>query len=187
MAIRKVVGIDPDIDKSGWCEAQIDSDGIVTHTLQCLTEAEIKARFELFKSENISVLVAVENSWITALGKRIPLTYNTKKPMNDYERAKIAGNVAVNHATGQRIAKLVEEVIGKESLVYYYSNSGQRKKNPKYNQLTYELICKGEKIVPYKSTNPEKRDAFRACIGLITDMKRQYKKSSISKTPNLER
>ena len=183
MTNRKIVGIDPDTVLSGWCEAQIDSDGHITHTLELMSEKDIEARLELFKKEGIAVTVAVENSWETANGKSIPLTYNAKVGMSDFARAKIAGNVAVNHVTGKRIAQLVTDILGAESLTYYYSNSGLRKKNPKYSQMTYELICNREKIAPYKRTNPEKRDAFRACLPLIDALKSDYKRSqSKSKT-----
>jgi hypothetical protein len=176
MITRKVIGIDPDTVLSGWCEAQISSDGNITHTLELMSESAIQARLELFKKEGIAVIVAVENSWVTALGKSIPLTYNTKKPMSDYERAKIAGNVAVNHATGQRIARLVESILRSESLTYYYPNNGKFGKNSKYSQQMYEDICKSLGIVAYKRTNEEKRDAFRACLLLIDGLKSDYKR-----------
>lgn len=181
--IKKVIGIDPDTDLSGWCEAQIDDSGHITHTLELMSEKDIQSRLELFKKEGISVLVAVENSWVTAKGESIPLTYNAKEGMSDFARAKIAGNVAVNHATGKRIAQMVVDILGLESLTYYYSNSGLRKKNPKYSQITYELICNREKIVPYKRTNPEKRDAFRACLPLIDGLKSEYKRNLRRKDP----
>jgi len=173
---RKVVGIDPDTVLNGWCEAQISLDGNVTHTLELMSESDIQARLELFKKEGIAVTVAVENSWETANKKPIPLTYNTKNGMSDYMRAKIAGDVALNHAVGKRIAQMVIDILGSDSLTYYYSNSGLRVKNPKYSQMTYELICNREKIVPYKRTNPEKRDAFRACLPLIDGLKSDYKR-----------
>lgn len=176
MITRKVVGIDPDTVASGWCEAQIDSNGNVTHTFELMSESAIQSRLELFKKESIVVTVAVENSWETAKGKSIPLTYNAKAGMSDYARAELAGKVALNHAVGKRLAVLVVEILGESALTYYYPNKGDRKKNPKYSQITYELICNREKIVPYKRTNPEKRDAFRACLPLIDGLKSDYKR-----------
>jgi len=194
MTNRKVIGIDPDTVLSGWCEAQISSDGNVTHTLELMSESAIQARLELFKKEGIAVTVSVENSWQTAKGKSIPLTYNAKAGMSDYARAELAGKVALNHAVGKRLAVLVVEILGESALTYYYPNKGDRKKNPKYSQMTYELICNREKITPYKRTNPEKRDAFRACLPLIDGLKSDYKRNlrrkdplNLSNTPNVSK
>jgi len=183
MITRKVVGIDPDTVLSGWCEAQISLDGSVTHTLELMSESAIQARLELFKKEGIVVTVAVENSWQTAKGKSIPLTYNAKAGMSDYARAELAGKVALNHAVGKRLAVLVVEILGESALTYYYPNKGDRKKNPKYSQMTYQLICNREKITPYTRTNPEKRDAFRACLPLIDGLKSDYKRNLRRKDP----
>jgi len=183
MTNRKVIGIDPDTVLSGVCEAQIDESGHITHTLNLMSEKDIESRLSYFKSEGISVIIAVENSWETAKGKSIPLTYNAKAGMSDFARAKIASSVALNHDMGKRIAKMVVEILGESALTYYYPNKGDKKKNPKYSQMTYQLICNREKITPYNRTNPEKRDAFRACLPLIDALKSEYKSHLRRKDP----
>jgi len=189
---NKIIGIDPDTKKSGVCIAQMDASGKITHTLGNYTLSELDALMRQFHKEGVTPDVYVENSWIDALQRPIPL-YHSK---NASEAAKIATarRVGACHEVGKQLFKMIDAIYGEGFTKPYYTNDGKRTKNPKWSQDTYRWRCLSLGLVPFSRTNQETRDALRCIYNAIDIMRIEYKRNlrrkdplNLSNTPNVSK
>lgn len=178
----KIIGIDPDTKKSGVCIAQIDAQGNVTHTLGNYTFTELETLIRNFHKEGLTPDVYVENSWVDALQRPIPLYHS--KDASEAAKIATARRVGACHEVGKQIFKMIDAICGEGYTKPYYSNNGRRTKNPKWSQDTYRWRCLSLGLVPFNRTNQEARDALRCIEGSIHTMRLGYKQmiKSQSKT-----
>lgn len=129
---KTVVGIDPDIDKSG---VALIKDKKVT--LLNLTFFEL---FDFFNKEDPS-LVIVEAGWLNKGN------WHTKDKGSAAINAKIGNNTGRNHETGRKIVEMLE-----------YLKIPCLEKKPTQSKLNAKLFGMITKIKT--KTNQEQRDAY---------------------------
>lgn len=143
------IGIDGDVDKSGYCELSKEPFGKwkidYMGTLDFFDLIEnLKSAKELAKDPEISVMVYIEGGW---LNKSI---HHVMK--GNAHAASIGTKVGANH----QIGKLLVEFCTKIGLPYTL----YKPTTTKWNAKTFQMVtgCK-------ERTNPEIRDAVRAAWG----------------------
>lgn len=137
-----LIGIDPDIDKSG---VAINHCGEIT--LQVLRFFDLFETLKTLKLQDIPMLVVVEGGWLNKTN------FHTKKQGSAKLNAKIGNHVGANHEVGRKIVEMLE-----------YLNILHRVIRPtktKYNAKLFKMVT-GIKEV----TNQEKRDAYMLIHGL---------------------
>ncbi len=138
---RLVIGIDPDVDKSGVAVIDLHSGEI---NLMSLTFAEMMIFFQSFKDDK-SVEVIVEAGWMVKKSNYHAVYGSAGQ--------RVAKNVGENHRRGKDIVEMLEalNIPHREVLPLRKSWRGQDRK------ITHEEFCQ---ICSYKGrTNQETRDA----------------------------
>lgn len=140
------IGIDPDVDKSGYC--LIFGERFKQFKIQALKNLEMFGLFEEIKSDyqalkdNNDFLVCLEAGWLNAVSN-----YHGAK--SKAIAAKIGKNVGENHCIG----KTIEKFLIKENIPYKLIKPNSRK----WDSETFFKITKFA-----GRTNSEQRDAARA-------------------------
>ena len=141
MNSRKIIGIDPDVDKSGVC--------IVNNMLQIerLTTMDLVDLFVLIESMSDcrDIKVIVEAGW------KNKTNFHVGAMDNAWKSAKIGSHVGANHEIGRQIIKFCEKV-GIECHAI-------KPKGHKMSALDFKRISGWT-----KRTNQEMRDAYKIIL-----------------------
>jgi len=141
MNSQKIIGIDPDVDKSGVC--------IVNNMLQIelLTTMDLVDLFALIESMSDcrDIKVIVEAGW------KNKTNFHVGAMDNAWKSAKIGSHVGANHEIGRQIIKFCEKV-GVECHAI-------KPKGHKMSALDFKRISGWT-----KRTNQEMRDAYKIIL-----------------------
>ena len=141
MNSRKIIGIDPDVDKSGVC--------IVNNMLQIelLTTMDLVDLFALIESMSDcrDIKVIVEAGWMNKTN------FHVRGMDSVWKSAKIGSHVGANHEIGRQIIKFCEKV-GIECHAI-------KPKGHKMSALDFKRISGWT-----KRTNQEMRDAYKIIL-----------------------
>ena len=142
---RILIGIDPDVDKSGVAIKNGDKIELLSLTFFGLFDFFNQVLLEKGKSEQL--LVVIEGGWLNK-GNR-----HTKSKGSAALNAKIGENVGRGHEVGRKIVEMVEYLEITHKVV--------RPTRSKLNAQVFKKITKIE-----GGTNQEKRDAFMMIFGM---------------------
>ena len=138
---KVIVGIDPDLDKSGVAVAV----GGVISKLWCLSLPEL---YDFFSESRDDIKkVYLEAGWMNKKSSWHPSA-------NKRTAEKTAYNVGLNHATG----RLIEDTLKHLGIDYELVRPTQSKRN-------HDEFCATTKWDKRILTNPEKRDAAMLIVG----------------------
>lgn len=138
--MRIIIGIDPDVDKSG---VAINIDGKIE--LTTLTFFALLELLKKHKDENIFVIV--EGGWLNKSN------WHKKEKGSAALNAKIGSHTGANHETGRKIVEMLDYLSIKHRVV-----------RPSRRKLAAEEF---KKLTKYRySTNQEKRDSYMLIFGL---------------------
>lgn len=138
-----LVGIDPDVDKSGYAEKIGD-----TITLKNLTFFELFDRLKLIKLQGFDkILVVVEAGWLNKSN------WHKKEKGSAALNAKIGSDTGANHEVGKKIVEMLEHLDIEHKLV--------KPTKSKVNAKLFKMMT-GVK----QRTNQEQRDALLLIHGL---------------------
>ena len=143
MNSQKIIGIDPDVDKSGVC--------IVNEMLQIerLTTMDLVDLFALIEGmRDCDIRVIVEAGW------KNKTNFHVGAMDNAWKSAKIGSHVGANHEIGRQIIKFCEKV-GIECHAI-------KPKGHKMSALDFKRISGWT-----KRTNQEMRDAYKIILEAI--------------------
>lgn len=157
-ANKYVIGIDPDLTKSGialWSKGEKKIIHHSTETFPCLIELRIKPWIEKYGIENL--VVKVEGGWINSKAN-FRLSSSVVAA-----REKVAKDVGQNHGTGKNIVEYLK-FLGLKVDVIKPTNKGGDKVGSAY---TTEGKKNFEKTYKFKvgQVNDEERDAIAMCYG----------------------
>lgn len=153
-----IIGIDPDVEKSGFCILNTISKTVELRTL-CFSEL-------LCSISNLSascdIKVIVEAGWLNSKSD-FRLNGNGRKMITIQEAlmaTKIAKNVGANHETGKKIVEMVKhygiECIERTPLALRWGSDHKSKiSNPELMQV----LDRNGFTYSFKTSNPEQRDA----------------------------
>tara|TARA_R110002012_G_scaffold321174_1_gene547892 strand:+ start:3164 stop:3610 length:447 start_codon:yes stop_codon:yes gene_type:complete len=133
---RILIGIDPDIDKSG-----VAIDNCSTITLCILRFFNLFDMFKELKSLDIPMLVVVEGGWLNKGN------WHKKKEGSAALNAKIGSHTGANHEVGRKIVEMLEYLEISHKVV--------RPTKSKVNAKLFKMITGIN-----KRTNQEQRDAY---------------------------
>lgn len=140
MNSQKIIGIDPDVDKSGVC--------IVNEMLQIerLTTMDLVDLFVLIEGmRDYDIRVIVEAGWMNKTN------FHVRGMDSVWKSAKIGSHVGANHEIGRQIIKFCE----KRGIEYH----AIKPKGHKMNALDFKRISGWT-----KRTNQEMRDAYKIIL-----------------------
>ena len=140
MNSQKIIGIDPDVDKSGVC--------IVNEMLQIerLTTMDLVDLFVLIEGMRYyDIMVIVEAGWMNKTN------FHVGAMDNAWKSAKIGSHVGANHEIGRQIIKFCEKV----GIEYH----AIKPKGHKMSALDFKRISGWT-----KRTNQEMRDAYKIIL-----------------------
>ena len=143
MNSQKIIGIDPDVDKSGVC--------IVNEMLQIerLTTMDLVDLFALIEGmRDCDIRVIVEAGWMNKTN------FHVRGMDSVWKSAKIGSHVGANHEIGRQIIKFCEKVG-----VEYHAI---KPKGHKMNALDFK-----KRSGWTKRTNQEMRDAYKIILEAI--------------------
>ena len=143
MNSQKIIGIDPDVDKSGVC--------IVNEMLQIerLTTMDLVDLFALIEGmRDCDIRVIVEAGW------KNKTNFHVGAMDNAWKSAKIGSHVGANHEIGRQIIKFCEKV-GIECHAI-------KPKGHKMSALDFKRISGWT-----KRTNQEMRDAYKIILEAV--------------------
>ena len=138
--MRIIIGIDPDIDKSG---VAIMIEGVVE-----LTKLRFFELFDLltkYKGENI--FVVIEGGWLNKSN------WHIKKQGSASLNATIGNRTGANHETGRKIVEMLEYLTIKHRVV--------KPTRRKLDSKEFKTITKIKTV-----TNQDHRDSFMLIFGL---------------------
>lgn len=139
MSKHLLIGIDPDVDKSGVAALISGTKEFVC--LECLSFFDLMDYFSAYKSiYDNQITVYIESGWLNKSN------WHTRRNSSISEAAQIGLRTGANHEVGRKIVEMCEYLGIKYVLVKPISS--------KVNAKTFASIT-GYK----KQTNPEKRDA----------------------------
>lgn len=140
--MKILIGIDPDVDKSGYAERKGDD-----ITLKNLTFFELFDRLKLIKLQGFDmILVVVEAGWLNKSN------WHTTKGSN-HINAKIGERTGANFETGKKIVEMLEHL----DITYKTVRPTQRKLDAK----RFKMITG----IDYR-TNQDCRDALMLIWGM---------------------
>ena len=140
------IGIDPDLDKSGYCSMN-GKEVVELTTLEFFQMIEkIKTLADFADNNNLSIQVIIEAGWLNA-------TKSYHAAINKSVAARIGANVGENHATG----KLLEQAM----LFYGIPYKLVKPTTAKWNADFFKQVTKLT-----RRTNQEERDALKLVWGL---------------------
>lgn len=139
--MKVIIGIDPDVDKSG---VSIKSkDGFTLHNWKFF---ELFDKLKAMNREEI-ILVMIEGGWLNKSN------WHRKEKGTAALNAKIGSHTGANHETGKKIVEMMEYL----GLPYKVVKPTQTKVNAKL----FKMLTKYE-----GRTNQEQRDSYMLIIGL---------------------
>lgn len=149
MVLYGIIGIDPDVDKSGYCRLGGDF-GIVE--TGCFDMYDICQKIEAEKDNANAcekrLIVVVEAGWMNHTN------FHVKARDNAWKAAKIGNHVGANHEVGRQIIKFCKR-IGVDVIEYV----------PKRSKMdAREFVDVSGTTL---RTNQEVRDAYRAALSVI--------------------
>jgi len=148
-----IIGIDPDVDKSGVAELILKKRLLEAKTLAFPELLDyLQARKKMAEKGNYSLIVVIEASWL--------ISHNWHKGnMDNYRTAAAKGNSAGrNHEVGRKIVEMCRhygiEVVEQRPLRKCWKGSGG-----KITQEELNSILSKRNMMPLKRSNQEVRDS----------------------------
>ena len=144
-----VIGVDPDVDKSGYCrlggDMKIEETGCFDMYDICL---KIRTEQANAKALDKTLVVVVEAGWMNHTN------FHVKARDNAWKAAKIGNHVGANHEVGRQIIKFCKR-IGVDVIEYVPKRSKMDARE--FREVSGTTM----------RTNQEVRDAYRAALSVI--------------------